>query len=126
MLDVQLSGLQTEFFTYSWQAPAPSHLPLAPQPAAPVSLQMGRGSALPTATMVHLPWEPGSPQLRQAPVQAFSQQNPSTHWPEVHSVPALQAWPFCLGPQLWERQLWPVSQSESTLQNVVQAPYWHW
>ncbi len=125
MFDAQLSPLQTTFLTYSWQLPAPSHLPFVPQPAAPESLQVVRGSALPTATRVHLPCDPGSPQLRQAPVQALSQQTPSTHWPDLHSLPALQTWPFCLGPQLWLTQLMPVSQSLSALQTLVQAPTLH-
>ncbi len=55
MLDAQLSLLHTVFFVYSWQAPAPSHLPFVLQLAAPMSLQVVRGSALPADTMVHLP-----------------------------------------------------------------------
>ena len=74
MLDAQLSFLQLTPLRYSWQAPAPSHLPFVPQLAAPLSVQDLRVSALPAATMVHLPCEPGRPQLRQEPVQAFSQQ----------------------------------------------------
>ena len=100
MLDVQLSDLQTVVLEYSWQAPAPSHLPFVLQLAAPMSLQVIRVSALPADTMVHLPCEPGRPQLRQAPVQELSQQYPSTQLPDLHSVPALHTWPSCLGPQL--------------------------
>jgi hypothetical protein len=119
MLDAQLSLLQTVFLVYSWQAPAPSHFPLVLQLAAPMSLQVIRRSALPIAIMVHLPCEPGRPQLRQAPVQALSQQTLSTQLPDLHSVPAWQTWPFCLGPQLWPTQLMPVSQSASELQKIV-------
>jgi hypothetical protein len=87
-LAVQLSGAQLVFFTYSWQAPAPSHLPLVLQLAAPLSWQVLRGSEFPAATIVQVPIEPGSAQLRQPPVQAVSQQTLSTHWPDLHSVGA--------------------------------------
>ena len=44
-----------------------------------MSWQTPRGSALPAAIDVHLPSADASAQLRQAPVQAVSQQMPSTH-----------------------------------------------
>ena len=81
----QLSAAQLVFLAYSWQAPAPSHLPLVPQLAAPLSWQVLRGSEFPAATIVHLPIDPASAQLRQPPVQALSQQTPSTHCPDLHS-----------------------------------------
>jgi hypothetical protein len=70
--------------------------------------------------MVHLPSELGSEQLRQAPVQALSQQTPSTHWFDLHSLPFAQGCPFCLSPQLRFTQAKPLSQSASTLHAPVQ------
>ena len=70
--------------------------------------------------MVHLPRELGKEQLRQAPVQALSQQTPSTHWFDLHSLALPQGCPFCLRPQLRLTQAKPVSQSASVLQAPVQ------
>jgi hypothetical protein len=123
-LDAQASGEQVVFFAYSWHAPAPSHLPLVPQLGAPLSLQVLRGSAFPAATIVHLPTEPVSAQLRQAPVQPLSQQTPSTHWPDLHSAPAPQGWPFSFSPQVPFRQPVPPLQSLSTLHDPVHAACW--
>jgi hypothetical protein len=121
-LEAQLSGAQAVPLAYSWQLPLPSHLPLLPQPGAPESLHIWRTSIPPAGTIVHLPSEPGRLQLRQAPVQAFSQQMPSTHWLDLQSLACLQVWPFCFGPQLFFTQLMPVSQSASLLQYPRQAP----
>jgi hypothetical protein len=93
-------------------------LPFLPQLAAPASVHIARGSALPAAIFVHFPGADGSAQLRQAPVQAPSQQTPSTQYPDLHSVPTLQLWPFCLGPQVWLTHAIPVSQSVSALQTT--------
>ena len=60
-------------------------------------------------------------QLRQPPVQALSQQTPSTHWPDLHSLALLQVCPSCLGPQVPFTQAIPVSQSVSFSQVPVQA-----
>jgi hypothetical protein len=70
--------------------------------------------------MVHLPGDEGRAQLLQAPVHALSQQTPSTHWPDLHSLALLQLCPFCLGPQVWFTQAMPLSQSSSVLQEMVQ------
>jgi hypothetical protein len=53
-------------------------LPFFPHDDAFSSTQTPRGSALPAAIATQRPGEPGSAQLRQAPVQALSQQIPST------------------------------------------------
>jgi hypothetical protein len=42
----------------------------------------------------------GLAQKEHLPVQALSQQTPSTQKPEAHSVPVLQSWPGPFGPQL--------------------------
>src|SRR5262249_45486033 len=89
-------------------------------------LQVACGSPLPGGTSVHLPIDPGRAQPRQPPSHALLQQTPSTHWPDLHSLPALQSWPSCFGPQVWLTQLMPASQSASALQTLVQAPAWHW
>ena len=55
---------------------------------------------MPADTVVHFPTELVRLQLRQEPVQAVSQQTPSTQWLFRHSASALQVWPSGLGPQL--------------------------
>jgi hypothetical protein len=98
---------------YFWQPPLPSHLPFVPQLGAFWSTQTLRMSGLPAATATQRPGDIGSAQLRQAPVQALSQQTLSTQWFEAHSLASAQAWPFCLGPQVLLTQAMPVSQSRS-------------
>jgi len=83
---------------------------------------VARGSPFPAGTIVHFPSEPCSAQLRQPPAQAFSQQTPSTHWPDLHSLPFPHGCPFCFGPQLPLTQLIPTSQSASLWHFPVQAP----
>jgi hypothetical protein len=90
-----------------------------------MSWQTPRGSTLPAAIEVHLPGVDASEQLRHAPVQAVSQQTPSTQWVERHSVPIEQGWPFCLGPHRPLTQAWPVSQSASERQTLLHAPSTH-
>jgi hypothetical protein len=86
---------------------------------------MARGSAFPAPIGVHLPGEDGNAQLRHAPVHALSQQTPSTHWPDLHSLGLPQLWPFCLGPQVPFTQAMPASHSLSALQLTVHAPAEH-
>jgi hypothetical protein len=92
------------------------------QLAAPASWQLARGSALPAGIIVHFPSVPISAQLRQPPAHEFSQQTPSMHWSDLHSLPFAHGCPFCLGPQLPLTQLLPTSQSASLWQVPVQAP----
>jgi hypothetical protein len=75
--------------------------------------------------LVHLPTDPTSAQLRQAPVQDVSQHTPSTHWADLHSVEAAQDWPFCLGPQVPFTQAMPGLQSVSTLHEPVHWAFEH-
>jgi hypothetical protein len=88
-------------------------------------LHTARESALPAPTIVHLPGDEGSAQLRQAPVHALSQQTPSTHRFELHSPAAVQLCPFCFFPQVPLLQAIPLSQSASVVQVTVQAPSAH-
>jgi hypothetical protein len=83
---------------------------------------VARGSAPPAGIIVHFPSDPVSAQLRHPPVHEFSQQTPSTHWPDLHSVPFPHGCPFCFGPQLPFTQLIPTSQSVSLLHVPVHAP----
>lgn len=89
---------------YSWQAPA-SQRPFRPQPAAPWSVQIPAGSTVPFATRVQVPWLPLRAQLRQAPLQALSQQNPWAQKPLRHSLPSVQDAPRSLRPQEFIRQV---------------------
>ncbi len=88
-------------------------------------LQTPCGSAAPAGLGVQVPSEDDSAQLRQAPGQATSQQTPSTQKLQAHSLPAEQGCPFDLGPQLPLTQLWPVTQSASVAQWLMQAPPVH-
>jgi hypothetical protein len=66
---------------YFWQAPAPSHFPLLPHVAAPLSTQ--RESAVLAETGLHMPAVPVRLQETQGPVQALVQQTP---WAQVRPV----------------------------------------
>jgi len=112
----------------------PSHTPLVEQAATPRSLQVLRGSGAPLATFKHCPGELARLQLRQGPVQLFSQQTPSTHWPESHSLEAEQGCPIPRGPHspvvtpfmVWVTHWFPGRQSVSLVQILIQAPLVHW
>jgi hypothetical protein len=126
-------GLQVSFAHsvptgQAWQPPFPSHLPFVPQLDWGISVQTFRGSTVPAAIGEHFPSRaPGSAQLRQAPVQAWSQQILSTQWLCWHSLEFSQLWPSCLGPQVLVvplgTQAMPTSQSAFVSQIVVQAPF---
>ncbi len=79
----QVAAAQVVPLAYFWQAPA-SHLPLLPQPAAPWSLHIPAGSALPFGTLVHVPRLPDRLQDWQAPPQAELQQTPWAQKPLLH------------------------------------------
>ena len=104
----------------------PSQAPLVEQAAACRSTQTPRGSATPAPTLVHVPTEPARAHETQAPVQAVSQQTPSTQWPKAHWLGSagLQASPFIfLAKQLPPRPLQyvPAAQSASVLHAPPQA-----
>jgi len=122
---LQVSGPHTVPVGYLWQPPAPSQVPSVPQLGAPLSAQMACGSGAAAGLDAQVPSEVDSAQLRQAPVQAELQQTPSTQKLEAHSLPAEQGCPFDLGPQLPLTQLWPLTQSLSVAQWLMQAPPVH-
>lgn len=121
-------GLQVSFAHnvptgQAWQPPLPSHLPFVPQVDAAITTQTFRGSTVPAAIGVHFPSSaPGSAQLRQAPVHAWSQQILSTQWLCWHSADVSQLWPSCLGPQVPFTHAIPTSQSPFVVHVIVQAP----
>jgi hypothetical protein len=97
-----------------------------PQDATPLSVHTARRSGFPAAIIEHLPGEPARLQERQPPVQTLSQQTPSTHCFDVHSLAAPQTCPSGLRPQVLFTQAVPVSQSLSVTHELVQAPLAHW
>jgi hypothetical protein len=122
MLAAHFSPEHTVPTAYLRQPPAPSHLPSVPHEAAPWSLQTLRLSIAPAASGVHLPFDDSSEQLRHEPVQAWSQQTPSTQKFDLQSAAALHVPPFCLGPQLLLTQATPAMQSASDSQRCLHAP----
>src|SRR5262245_33333864 len=90
---VQLPAAQTVPWAYLRQAPAPSHMPSLPQLVAPSSAQSLAGS-VPAGTGEQVPNLPAMLQAWQAPVQAVSQQTPSTQMPLAHSPGAVQSAPI--------------------------------
>jgi hypothetical protein len=87
-------------------------------------LQTFRVSTLFAAMGVHVPFADASEQLRQAPVQAVSQQTPSTQKPDAQSAAAVHVLPFvCLPlPQLWFWQAIVGAQSAFVVHIVLHAP----
>jgi hypothetical protein len=98
----------------------PLQLPLVPHIAGPLSAQVARGSGTPAGVFVQRPREPGKPQKTQVPVQALSQQNPSTQKFERHSAALRQVCPFCFLPQEPFWQTLPPVQSVLTVQLALQ------
>jgi hypothetical protein len=125
LLLAQRSGAQTVPGLCRRQPPAPSHFPSVPQVDAGWVAHMFRGSSSPFGTGRHEPSDVGSAQLRQAPVQAWSQQTESTQWLLAQSTAAAQGWPFDFLPQL---PLWhtvPAAQSLSLAHRLMHAPSAH-
>jgi hypothetical protein len=83
---------------YFSHTPVPSQVPSVPQVAAPLSLHWPRGLVPRSAgTQVPLMYDPA--QVTQAPVQALSQQTPSTQNPDRQAVADVHASPsFNVGP----------------------------
>ena len=102
-----LAPRQVVLLSYLAQAPLPSHLPLVPQVLAAWTGQPE--SATPAAVGTHLPRVAGFEQLWQAPVQALSQQTPSTQKALSHSEFMVQVWPGPNLPQLPARQVLPAT-----------------
>ena len=104
-------------------------MPSVPHVAAVVSVQTPCGSAPPAAIDVQVPSEPGTAQLRQAPVQVVAQQTPSAQCPFTQSASAVQVWPSTFFPQVptvppvGTVQVCPGAQSAWLEQYSVQAPF---
>jgi hypothetical protein len=103
-------------------------LPSVEHIAAVRSLQTACGSAPPAAIDVHVPSEPGTAQLRQAPVQVVAQQTPSAQCPFTQSASAVHVWPSTFLPQVPTLlpvgmvHVCPGAQSAWLEQYSVQAP----
>jgi hypothetical protein len=80
--------------------PVPLQVPSVPQLVAGVTAHIALGSDTPDGTLVQVPTEPPTVQLRQLPVQALSQQTPSAQTVETHSAPELHALPLGFLPQM--------------------------
>jgi hypothetical protein len=104
-------------------------LPSVEHIAAVRSLQTPCGSAPPAAIEVQVPSEPGTAQLRQAPVQVVAQQTPSAQCALTQSASAAQVCPLTFCPQVPTEapvgivQLCPGAQSDWLEQYSVQAPF---
>src|SRR5947207_3617281 len=85
IVPVQVCDAQTVPEAYLRQAPVPSQTPSVPQLCAPMSSHSLRGS-VPRSASMQVPTAPCRAQVRQASVQALSQQTPSTQNPLAHSV----------------------------------------
>jgi len=83
---------------YFWQAPLPSHAPLVPQLAKPLSTQPPFGSGLPALTAEQVPSEPSTAQDMHKPWQVPPQHTPCSQKFEAHSEGEAQAWPLLFLP----------------------------
>jgi hypothetical protein len=77
------------------QAPVPSQTPVRPQTAA-VSVGQRWPGLVPAADGRQVPSAPGDTQLKQAPLQAVSQQTPSAQNSDAHSLAVPHGSPICL------------------------------
>jgi hypothetical protein len=94
-----------DWFDHTLHEPAPSHIPVVPQVAASFASQSFRGS-LPSCTLAQTPFAfpvCACKHERQEPLQAFSQQTPSTQESDAqcsffeHSIP----WPSFTPASTW-------------------------
>jgi hypothetical protein len=121
----QLAAEHTVPFGYFWHPPAPSHLPLVPQLAAPWSVQNVAGACVPGATGEHIPGDPATLQAWHPAQLLDPQQTPSTHAPLMHWLPVVHARPLAFSAQLLLVPVpWQVNgdtQSVSATQVVLHA-----
>ena len=87
---------------YRAQPPTPSHLPLVPQLAAPLSWQTPFGSATPGSIGQHIPSREGNTQETHGPWQATLQQTLLAQKPDQQSALVAHGPPFRRLPQLPE------------------------
>jgi hypothetical protein len=92
-----------------WQAPAPSHLRSCSEmpSAAQTAAQLPSGSDCPAGMGLHVPAEPASAQLSQAP-QARLQQTPSAQTLLLHSEAWVQGAPAAFFPHWFIVHWFPV------------------
>jgi hypothetical protein len=84
-----------------------------------------RGSGWSAGTGVQRPSATDRAQEVHRPVQALSQQTPSTQKPDLHCWLVVQVTPLGRGPQLPLTQGLPITQSAFVLQVTVQASVVH-
>jgi hypothetical protein len=89
----QLAATHTVVESYLWQAPAPSQVPSLPQVEGAEAEQSLCGS-LPRSAGTHWPSVVVPPQVMHVPVQALSQQTPSTQKPLWQSSAPVHVVPF--------------------------------
>jgi hypothetical protein len=107
------------------QAPRPSQVPSRPH-SLEVSTEHSVSGSVPAETGRQRPLEApvlAEEQAMQEPVQAFSQQKPSAHVPETHSLAVKQLPPVAFLPTQVPPgpQVFPVRQSLSDTQEGLQA-----
>jgi len=116
----QVAAPQAVPLAYFWQEPA-WHLPLVPQEAAPWSLHIPAGSALPVGTLVQVPSVPESAQDWQGPAQVLSQQYPCAQIPLLHAALVAQVAPLLAGPHELAVHRFGVTHWVSTVQAEKQV-----
>jgi hypothetical protein len=113
-------GAQIVSALYSEQPPKPSQAPVWPHAAAPLSLQIWRGSLAPLSIGQQVPERPTRLHATHAPVHATLQHTPSVQKPDAQSWFFAQTAPFRFGPQLPATHFVP-AQSESDAHIATQA-----
>jgi hypothetical protein len=110
-------------FDTCWQPPLPLHAPVLPQGELIEVRHWPAGAALPDAMFVQVPALPVTLHDWQVPHAVDAQQTPSTQVrPLRQSDVALQVWPWWFRPQMLAVQWFPIVQSPSPVQAVLQLP----
>ncbi len=126
----QVPATQVVPFAWSWQAPAPSHVPVVPQVEAAVTAHwLATAGGSPTATLLQVPLLAASAHDLQSPVQPLEQQTPCWQKPELHSAAVAQGSPSGRLVQTPALQMLGDTQSASavqvTLQETVVLSHWN-
>jgi hypothetical protein len=119
---VHEGGMHWVSAAYLAQLPKPSQAPVLPQLAAPMSLQMPRGSAAPRSSGQQVPMRWSRLHETQPPWQATLQQTPSAQKPDAQSSAVLQGAPFIFLPQLPFTHCWPVAHWLVSVHDWKHAP----
>ena len=115
---VQVAGAQTVPAGQTAQAPAPEQKPVDAHEDADAAMQTPRG-LVPTTALVQVPTWPAALHWTQPPVQAVSQQAPSTQKPLAQVPLEAQLAPSCEAQTLPLQE--PLEQSPPTLQVLPAA-----